>query len=348
VNSMSPEQMKVAVYDGRGGLQLQAGPVPDLVPGGAMLRIRACGIAISDLRAYKAKRTQRLLHKLAGEIVGVAPDVSGLNVGDRVYISDHYHCGNCSSCNRGFSNLCERPTNILDERQALSEKVLLPAKFLQSEGATRVAREVSFEDATQVGPLADCLNTLRAVEFEPGASAVVLGVGPMGLLHVLLLKVSGASRIIVCDVDEIRLRISKNFGADHTINPHSTDAVGEVRKLTGGGADVVIVATGKPDAMLDSIKMARSRGRIDFFGGLALEPSDTTLKVDAHPIHYRELKIVGTYSHLLDDSRVAAELIGTRRLSPSGLNTHHFDFNHLQDAFTVVDDPKALRVMITV
>jgi len=335
------------MYDGRGGLQVQAGSVPELVPGGALLRIRACGIAISDLRAYKAKRTERLLHKLAGEIVRVAPEVSSIGVGDRVYINTYYHCGNCLACNRGFSNLCEKRTYFYDGKQALSEYALLPPEFLRSGGATRVAGDVSFEDATQVGPLSNCLNTLRAVEFAPGDSAVVLGAGPMGLLHVSLLKMSGASKIIVCDVDEFRLGISREFGADYSVNSESTDAAAEVQRLTGGGADVVIVATGKPAAMLDSLKMARSRGRIDFFGGVALEAGDTNLKVDPNPIHYKELKIVGTYASLLDDYRVAAELINSKRLSPSRLDTHHFDFDHIHGALAVVDDPKALRVMIT-
>jgi len=353
---MSSEEMNAALYDGRGGLRRQTVPMPKLVPGGALLRVKACGIAISDLRAYKAgaslqrayKTTMvpRLLHKLAGEIAQVAPEVTGIEVGDRVYITGYYHCGECSSCRRGFTNLCEKRTWFYDERIALSEYVVLPPKSLQTGGATKVGKHVSFGDATHVGPLSNCLNTLRAVDFAPGDSAVVLGAGPMGLLHVLLLRAFGASKIIVLDVDEFRLEKSKEFGADYVINARTVDAVAEVKRLADGGADVVIVATGRPDAMLSSLNMVRSRGRIDFFGGIALEPGDATFKLDPNPVHYKELKIVGSYGSLPDDYRVAAELMTSGRISPSRLDTHHFDFEHLEDALLAEKDPRALRVLI--
>jgi len=341
-----PKTMRAALYNQAGGIDLATSPLPVLVPGSAMLRLRACGVAISDLIAFKAKLTSKLLHKLAGEIVQVTPQVDGLKVGDRVYINSYYHCGECPACRRGLTNLCDKRTYFYDGHQALSEYAMLPPKFLQTGGATLVGNEVSFQDATQVGPLSNCLNTLRAVEFVPGSSAVVVGVGPMGLLHVMLLIVSGASKVIACDVDEFRLQKATEFGADHAVNARSPEAIDEIQRVTCGGADVVIVASGRPEAMVSSIKMAKPRGRIDFFGGVALQEGGASFVVDPNPIHYKELKIVGTYASLLDDYRVAAELITSRKLSPSKLDTHFFDFDHFQEALSVVDDPRALRVLI--
>jgi len=338
--------MKVVVYDGKGGLKFESARVPRLVSGGALLRLKACGISVSDLRAYRTRLVPKLFHKLAGEIVQISPDVSVLEEGARVYINSYYHCGQCSSCRRGFTNLCERRTYFYDGELALSEYVSLPPKFVENGGATAVGKNVSFEDATHVGPLSNCLNTLRAVEFTRGDSAVVMGAGPMGLLHVSLLRASGASKIVVLDVDEFRLEKSKEFGADYALNAHSTNAIDRVLELTDGGAEVVIVATGRPDAMRDSIKMARRRGRIDFFGGVALEPGDTSFNLDPNPVHYKELKIVGSYASLLDDYRAAADLITTGRVSPSRLDTHHFDLDHIQDALAAVDDSTTLRILI--
>jgi len=338
--------VRVAFYDGQGGLEVKTIPEPKLVPGGALLRLRACGIAVSDIRAYKAKLVPKLLHKLAGEIVEVAPEAGGIGVGDRAYINSYYHCAGCISCRRGFTNLCERITYFHDSDQALSEYVALPPKFLQTGGATMVGKDVPFDDATHVGPLSNCLNTLRTLDFAPGDSAAVLGAGPMGLLHVLLLRAAGASKIIVSDVDEFRAEKSREFGADYALSARSMDSVAEVNRLSNGGVDVVIVATGRPEAMLASTRMARNRGRISFFGGFALESGDTSFKLDPSPIHYKELKIVGNYGSLLDDYRVAAELITSKRISPSRLDTDRFDFDHLQDALAAEKDPRALRVMI--
>lgn len=338
--------MKVAFYDNAGGIDLATSPLPELVPGAAMLRIRACGIAVSDLKAYRAKLTSKILHKLAGEIVQVTPEVDGLKVGVRVYINSYYHCGECPPCRRGFTNLCNKRTYFYDGHKALSEYAVLPPKFLQTGGATMVGDEVSFQDATQVGPLSNCLNTLRAVEFVPGSSAVVIGAGPMGLLHIMLLRASGASKIIASDVDEFRLQKAMECGSDHVVNARSPEAIDEIQRLTGGGADVVIVASGRPEAMMSSIKMTKPRGRIDFFGGVALEQGGASFVFDPNPIHYKELKIVGTYASLLDDYRMAAELISLGKVSPSKLDTHIFDFDHFREALSVVDDPKALRVLI--
>jgi L-iditol 2-dehydrogenase len=338
--------MRIALYDGQGGLRLQTAPDPEMVPGGALLRLRACGIAISDIRAYRAKLFPKLYHKLAGELVQLSPEASGIEAGTRVYINSHYHCEQCSACRRGFTNLCEKTTYFYN--QALSEYIALPPRFLQRGVTTKVGKDVSFQDATYVGPLSNCLNTLRAVDFTPGDSVVVLGAGPMGLLHVLLLRLRGAGKIIVSDVDDFRVQKAKESGADYTINAKTVDAVAEVRRLSDGGADVAVVATGRPDAMLDSIKMVGCRGRISFFGGTALEQQDTGFKLDPNPIHYKELKIAGTYGALPDDYKHAAELITSKRISPSQLDTHHFDFDRIQEALAAEKDPKALRVMIRV
>jgi L-iditol 2-dehydrogenase len=338
--------VRAAFYDGRGGLELKTIPKPKLAPRGALVRLKACGIAISDVRAYRARLAPKLLHKLAGEIVEVANGARGVEPGDRVYINSFYHCGECVSCQRGFTNLCEKITYFNNGNQALSEYVSLPEESLRSGAATVVGSNVPFDDATHVGPLSNCVHTLQSVEFAPRDNATVLGAGPLGLLHVLLLRARGAGKIIVLDVDKSRAEKSREFGADYAVDAGLMDSVAEVHRLSNGGVDVVIVATGRPDAMLASIKMVRNRGRISFFGGLALEPGDTSFKLDPCPIHYKELKIVGDYGSLLDDYRVAATLITSKRISPSRLDTHHFDFDHIQNALEAEKDPRALRVMI--
>jgi L-iditol 2-dehydrogenase len=168
----------------------------------------------------------------------------------------------------------------------------------------------------------------------------------MGLLHLLLLKAAGATMVIVLDVDDYRLKKALELGAHHTVNSGRTDAIAEVQRLTDGGSDIVIVATGRADAMLSSIKMVRSRGRIDLFGGTDLELGDTAFNLDPKPVHYNELRIIGTYGSLLNDYKKAAELITSKKISPSCLDTHYFDIDHLQDVISAAKDPKALRVVI--
>ncbi len=337
---------KVAYYDGNRGLKLESAPLPDLATDGAVVRIRACGIATSDIRAYRARAVPKLFTKLAGEIVRLAPEITAFRLGDRVYVNDSFQCGECSSCRRGFTNICENPTDLCEERVALSEFMTLPPKFLKMQGATMVGEDISFEKATYVGPLSNCLNTLRAVEFSRGECAVVLGAGPMGLLHVMLLRASGASTIVVLDVDEFRMQESRELGADYTVEARSDHALEDVLRLTDGGADIVIVATANPKAMHDAVRMARKRGRIDFFGGMALEPTQPSFTLDPSAVHYRELKIIGTYGSLPQDYSEAAELITSGRISPSRLDTQHIDFIHFQDILEAAEDPRALRVMV--
>lgn len=340
------EKMRAFVYDRPGKARMDVMPKPSIGRNELLVKVRACGISISDVIAYVYGVVKSLYHKLAGEIVEVGEKVENFRVGERVYFNLYYHCMRCPACIRGHNNLCENRTHFYDPDLALSEYIKLPRELIEVGGVIKVSDKVSFADATHVGPLSNCINTLEEIRVQTGENVVIIGAGYMGLLHLQLLKIFPVNTIIVSEINEYRMKKAEEFGADQVINPLKTD-LARIEEMTNGGADAVIVATANPKAMRQSLEIARSKGRISFFGGMAMLPIDTSIRLDTRLVHYKELTITGTYSSIVPDQYAAAAgLIASNRVSVAGLNTHKFKFEQTQEVLRLTDDSMGLRAVI--
>lgn len=339
--------MRSVFYDS-GKLVLKEGQsAPSAKTGEVLVRVRAYGVAVSDLHAYKTGMASSVYGKISAEVVQSTDN--GFQAGDRVYICSDFNCRRCSYCTSGFQNLCSDRTDLLSANIAFSEYILLPRDYLEAGAAVKVAKNVGFDELTLLGPISNCLNTFRLIDLYFCDRVVVCGAGPMGLLHVALLKCLGAEEVIVVDVSKERLKRARDFGADYQIDASETDAAKEIVLLADGGADKVIVATASPSAMHDSVFMARATGVIAFFGGTALEKNQARFELDPNPVHYKQLKIVGAYSSSLRDYRLASNLLSEGRLRQiNSLNTHRLDIGRLWEVFSICSDPSALRVVVEI
>lgn len=343
------EPLNRVVICGRGELSLSKVPVPDLEKGSALVKIKSCGIGVSDLRAFYSKISPGIYPKLAGEVVRVDADAKNPpELGTRVYVSSAYSCGKCSSCQHGYTNICENRRNLLPENVALYDYLLLDREALERETLTELGKGISFAEATFAGPVADCLNSIRSVDFAKEDFVVVFGAGLMGLLHLIALKALGAREVVLVDVDTLRLEKAMMLGASGTINPTYSDPTARIKEMSGsGGADVVIVATGNPVAMETSTRMIRRHGRVNFFGGIALEKGETAFRLDPYRLHYEEQKILGTYGSTAEDRDRAAELLASGSLSGiATLLSHKFNFEDIPKVAEVTKDPSAFRVLV--
>jgi len=340
------EKMRVVVYDRPGKVRMDNMLKPSIGQDELLVKARACGISVSDIIAYVNGIVKNLYHKLAGEIVEVGEKVENFKVGEHVYFNLYYHCMKCPACIRGHNNLCQNRTYFYDLDIALGEYMKLPSKLIEVGGVIKVPAKVSFEDATHVGPLSNCINTLEEINVQAGENVVIIGAGYMGLLHLKLLKIYPVNTIIVSEINEYRTKKAEEFGADQVINPLKTDLT-KIKEITNGGADAVIVATANPTAMRQALEIVRSRGRISFFGGMAMLPIDTSIRLDTSLVHYKELTITGTYSSIVPDQYVAAtDLIASNRVSVAGLNTHKFKFEQTQEVLKLTDGSLGLRGVI--
>lgn len=230
-------------------------------------------------------------HEAAGVIDAIGGAVSGWSVGDRVTFDSTVYCGECESCKKGQVNLCPQ-RNVLgvscgDYRRhgAFAEFVNVPQHILY-----RVPEGLPFEQAAFAEPVSIALHGVNRVPLKPGDSAVVVGAGLIGLLVVQALKAKGAGTVIAVDVDEKRLELAKELGADHGL-VSGDDTVAEIRKLVGNedGADVALEVVGFDPTIKIAVECVRKGGSVGCIGNLKAEVS-----FPLQAVVTRELSVFGS------------------------------------------------------
>jgi L-iditol 2-dehydrogenase len=172
-----------------------------------------------------------------------------------------------------------------------------------------------------------------------GDSVVIIGAGPIGLLHLLTAKKLGAEKVIVIDLVKERLNFAEKLGADETINAGNADVAESIRKLTKGyGADVVIEAIGLPATWEHALKLVRKGGTVLEFGGC---PSGTEIKVNAEMLHYGEVTVMGAFHAMPLHFRKALNLIASRTIDVRPLITRKMKLEEIREAFEILTTSKS-------
>jgi S-(hydroxymethyl)glutathione dehydrogenase/alcohol dehydrogenase len=255
-----------------------------------LVRLGASGLCHTDLEVMQGALAYPLPivlgHEGAGVVEAVGRDVTEVRVGDHVVCSWNPHCGHCFYCERDLPILCEpfkrhEPRGVLfDGRSRLSRDgarvhhfsvVSSHAEYcvVPQSGAIAVPKAIPFDRACLIGcgVMTGVGAATRAVRVEPGATALVIGCGAVGLNAVQGARIAGAGQIIAADLAPGRRDLAAVFGATHAIDAGATDALAQVRALTGGrGADHVFEAAGHPSAFRFAVEAARPGGHIVFLG----------------------------------------------------------------------------------
>ncbi|MCL6507157.1 MAG: zinc-binding dehydrogenase, partial [Bryobacteraceae bacterium] len=204
-----------------------------------------------------------------------------------------------------------------------------PREIINTGGVVKLPEHLPFDQAAIAEPLSCCLAAARAGRLGEGDSVLIIGAGPMGLLH---LKVSlwHKAKVIVADVREDRLAMAGRMGATHCLNAGAVDVVTEVRRLTGGlGADIVIASLGVPEVMERYLPAVRNGGTFNIFGG---PPAGRPISIDFRWIHYSEIVLTGTFASTPGDFRLALNLIGRGQIKVADLISHRFHLDNMLEA----------------
>ena len=336
------EKMKAALLYGVRDVRIEEVPVKKLEPDQALIKIKACGICPTDVRSYTGMRKisdfpRTLGHEWVGEIVEVGEDFHGFDVGDRVAPEWRAVCGSCYYCRRGIFNYCQNM-----QRDKVSggfyEYGRSTARYMRL-----IPDSVPYEEAAFAEPLACCINGNQESNVTVGDDVVVIGAGPIGLLHVQLAKHKGA-RVIVSELIESRLEMAKELGADDTVCPLKEDAVERVKELTDGrGANTVIVAIGTIKAAQTAIEMAGICGTVNFFAG-TYPPGEIPL--DPNVIHYKQLVLTGSHDFIPHHFTTALKLIQYGIVKVKPIVSHVIPLEDIASAFDIVAERKGLKVVI--
>jgi len=311
-------EMMAAVYRGPGRVGVETAAVPEAGEGDLLLRVRAASICATDLKIaahghFKIPAgTPRILgHEFVGEVVAGGGEYPELQRGARVGVAPNVGCGRCPACIRGLDNLCPSYEAIgITLDGALAEYVRIPAVFVRRGNVIPIAPEVPDEEAALIEPMSCVLAAHEAAATGPGDRVLVMGAGPMGLMHILYARAAGASLVIALDPLPVRRDYALRFGADGAATPEELEEA--IRRFTGGeGFEVVIVSVPLREAQERAVQAASIQGRIHFFAGLPRGSDLPTLDVNA--IHYRQLVVTGTTGAGAWQYRRAALLVARRR-----------------------------------
>jgi L-iditol 2-dehydrogenase len=342
--------VEALVYHGPGDLRVEDRPTPRPGPGEAVLRVGACGICGTDLRiasgrhrAYPPGTVRVPGHEVAGRIEAVGDGVD-LEEGQSAFVAPNVGCGTCRQCRAGRVNLCVRPEAIGIHRDGgFAERLLLPASLLSQGNVLPVPEGADLRAVALVEPLACVLRGSRACDVRAGDLVVIVGAGPVGLMHLLVARLARPGAVIVSQRSEERRRLALAWGADRAVAPENLPAA--VMDLSDEkGADVVIVAAPSPEAQRQALEIAAPAARINFFGGLPRDGS--VVELDTNLIHYKELVVTGTTANTTEDCRRALELVLDGSIDTAALVSESYPLGAADAALADAGSGETLKVVI--
>jgi len=249
-------------------------PVPEADE--VLVEVAACGICGSDVHGYDGSSGRRIPpivmgHEAAGIVAGVGSEVSGLSVGDRVTFDSTVYCGACSFCLKGDVNLCDHRevmgVSCGDYRRAgaFAEYLVVPARIIY-----KLPEKFSFVEAAMLEAVSVALHGVAVSEMKGDEKVLIVGAGMIGLLLLQAARAAGAAQIFVSDVDETRLRLAKELGADAIFCISGAELIDEMARVTKGrGVDVVLEAVGREETIRTAIDCVRKGGTVTLVGNIS-------------------------------------------------------------------------------
>jgi len=268
-------------------MQLEMADLPETKPeaGEVLIRVAACGICGSDVHGYDGSSGRRVPpivmgHEAAGTVAALGDGVTDFAAGDRVTFDSTVYCGTCAPCRRGEINLCDNRqvlgVSCAEYRRAgaFAEYVAVPSRIVY-----RLPDGLSFAEAAMLEAAAVAVHAVSLAQSFPESTALVVGVGMIGLLAAQALRAAGCSRVFVADVDSSRLKLAQDLGATAVLSAE-TDIAKQVLQLTGGaGTDVVVEAVGRTETVTSSVESVRRGGTVVLVGNISREVSIPLQKV---------------------------------------------------------------------
>lgn len=310
-----PQRMRAAVLQDVNDLRIEERFVPRLREGELLVRTRASGICSSDVMAWYVKRKAPLVlgHEPAGTVAAVGPgpaphdaDGRAFAIGDAVFVHHHSPCFECRFCERRDYVQCATWRSTKIDPGGVAEYFRVPRENIRD--TLRLPNEMRYEDASLIEPLACVMKSLRRGNVRAGDTLYVIGLGVMGLMHVLA-GLSLGARVYGSDFIAGRRDLAQRRGA---IVFHPDEAV----ERLPNGADVTVCGPGTPAAMRAAIAATGPGGTVVMF--TPFEPG-APLELDAERMYFNDLRVVGSYSCGPDDTQAALQFIADGTVSAEKL-----------------------------
>lgn len=355
-----PARMKAVVCHGIRDYRLEEVPVPQAGPGELIVKVRDCGICASDIKCYIGtplfwgdEHHPPYVdgpvipgHEFTGHVVALgegAREKHGVALGDHVVAEQIVPCGECRYCLRGLYWLCNL-AEIFGFKKVVHGGMAEYMKFPAKARVYKIPDNVSAKHAALIEPLACAIHAVERGEIKLGDVVVQVGCGTLGLCMVALERLKNPGLLVALDLIDCRLELARQFGADITINPDKEDPVKRIGELTDGyGCDVLIEATGNPDAIPPALEMIRKNGTfVEFSVMRGPSTADWTIVGDGKELNIHGSHL-GPYAFPTATSYLERGIINIERIV-----THQMPLAAFEAGLHAVENPQdSVKVLLT-
>lgn len=310
---------------------------------GAIVKVLGCGLCGSDIVKFK----HNIVHDgavLGHEIVAVILEINSdtkFKTGDKIVTSHHIPCGECKYCRHGNVSMCThfKKTNIFPG--GFSEKVFVSEEHLKNV-AYPVPENITDEEISFYEPLGCCIRAIKRCNLSHGDSALVVGLGSIGLLMGEGLKALGY-KVFGCDLIPERIELAKKMGIE-AFNSRDLNEFEKIikEKTDDFGVDAVFMTSGADKAIDVALKSVRQGGKILVFSSTPLSSGYPN-----NEIYYKELTVLGSYSPSPEDLKDSYELLTSARVNVKNLTTV-YPLEKIQQAFDDTVSNKIFKAYIKI
>jgi L-iditol 2-dehydrogenase len=337
-------------------MRVETVPVPEIGPGELLVKVATCGICGTDLKKIHtgSHSAPRIFgHEMAGTIVRVGQGVARFKLGERVMVFHHVPCGDCYYCRKQTPAQCTLYKKVgvtagfEPSGGGFAEYIRVMDWIVASRGVVRIPDNVPFEQAAFVEPVNTVLKGVKLLNLAPDDTLLVIGQGPIGLMHAALASRTGA-RVLTSDLYPERHALAARFGLHHPIHAGSEDVVERVFAETEGrGADAVVLAVGGNGLIKTAMDAVRPGGRVMLFA----QTQHGEAPFDPGAVCMDEKTLLGSYSSNFDILDEVTDLVfgGYRNgFDLTQLISHRFPLQQAVAAIEIASHPKAdsMKIMI--
>ncbi len=339
------DTMRAAVLVEPGRFEVRSVRRPEPGPDEALIRIARTGICGTDMHIFRGHYAADSLpmvpgHEFTGHIAALGRDVPGLKEGQPVVVDMNIGCGHCYWCRRNEILNCPEMQQLgITMDGAFADFIAVPARL-----AIAAPDAMSAEVLALTEPLACVVRAARKARVSFAQSVVVIGAGPIGNLHVQLLRTIGAAPIIVADLNDDRVRMALDVGADIGVSDPAL-LEEKVRAATDGrGVDIVIESVGSPALYRQAQRLMRKGGHMAAFG---LTGAGETLPIDILQTILEENSIKGSVAGMGEDMHDALTLLAHDRIDTTAFTGADYSLDDIQVAFdSFAERPGDLKTQI--
>ncbi|MDN6344822.1 MAG: alcohol dehydrogenase catalytic domain-containing protein [Tetragenococcus koreensis] len=344
--------MKAVRLYGKEKIQLDDVEKPLINENELLLKVKAASLCGTDVRMYKngysgvdENSPLTLGHEVSGVIAEAGSNVTSYKVGQRISVAPNIGCGNCDQCVSGNTHLCANYQAFgINLPGGIAEYLKIPGEAIQQGNITLLADETSFEQAALIEPFSCVFNGQAIAAVYPGDTVLIIGGGPIGIMHAMLAFSQGASQVILNDRHEERLAAATKILPKLTVLT-SEDLANKISEETQGqGVNLCIVAAPSPEAQTESMHYMATNGRLLFFGGLPKDRENVPLNTNI--LHYKQLRIFGCTRASISSYRTSEKLIASGQVPIERLITNRYPIEEFKQALENAEKSVGLKNMI--